>query len=61
MGGQSKSSRINKLYVKYEQDEAVLTAARADLSPAHDGANIAVKYEDLKQTQLFRLTSKNKH
>lgn len=35
------------------QARAVVTAARAKLGPAQDQANIAVKYEDLKQTLPF--------
>ena len=42
------------------QHGAVLIAAPAQLSRARDRANIAVKYEDLKQTQPFQTTSKNK-
>lgn len=46
--------------MQHAYSAAVVTAARADLSPAHDRANIAMKYEDLKQTQPLRTTSKNK-
>ena len=47
------SSSINNPDVSMSQVKAVIIAGRAERGPAHDQANIAVKYEDLKHTQPF--------
>lgn len=42
------------------QARAAVTAAQAVLSPVNDQADITLKYENLKHTEPFHTTYKNK-